>query len=365
MRENPENAATKGFPADITVGGTSIHKCTTCATTEIATSNRRNETSYEMKIHKSIRKAATAVLVGGLLVVAAPTFTAPANASAASQVPSTRASAKTTVKASATRVSGNRVRVVAKTTRAKKVAIKYRAGKAYTKTVRVRRGVARVVLPASTTRIQVRAAGSRWVRVGIPAAAKANPGKPSKDATNVGGSGGTKANAPTDPLLTTAAPLTQAEADDIRGRLEAVIAEFQTQARVCEANFWYPETQAFPARPAAPTTPQLNSKADAGIRRNGWMDWTTEGEFITASSWATMKTGDIAGYDVRTFGPVYSVADFREQLEDGMTCRNLMSVDLQSFTLGVMRTDQAAGNPWMSGVTPAFGVTLLRTWTVT
>ena len=137
-----------------------------------------------MKIQKSITKAATAVLVGGVLIAAAPTFTAPANASVASQV-SVRTSAKATVTASATRVSGNRVRLVAKT-RAKKVVIKYRAGRAYTKTVRVRRGVAKAVLPASITRIQVRAVGSHWVRVGIPQVSKgADSTKPTKGITTI------------------------------------------------------------------------------------------------------------------------------------------------------------------------------------
>lgn len=323
-----------------------------------------------MNVTKTLNRTVPAVIVGSLLFAAVPFITHPASATAAAGVtasaPSVKA-AKTAPSATASRISGNRVKVTVKT-RAKKIVVKYKAGKTKTAKVRSKRGLARTTLPSNTTKVVVRAPGTRWTSVGIPRKT-GNPGGggggSNGSAGGNGGSGWVEKYTP-DALLNTTAPLTLAEANSIRGRLEKVVQDFQSQARTCEANYFYPETRAFGARTPSPVTPQLNAKADAGIRRNNWLDWTASGELMTADSWASIASGDIAAYELNTFGAVVSVDEFRDRLEDGMTCRALMipsGNSMESFTIGVMRTDHAPGNPYVTGTKPVFGIAIYSSWT--
>lgn len=123
---------------------------------------------------KTLNRAASAAIVGGLLFGAVPSIAHPASATAATQVrvaPVTPKGAPTraSVAAKAVRIKGNRVRLVVAAPRTtKRVIVRYKFGKMRATQPRARLGIARIVLPARTTRILVRVPGTRWVAVGIP-----------------------------------------------------------------------------------------------------------------------------------------------------------------------------------------------------
>ena len=139
----------------------------------------------------NLNKTSAVITAGGLILTALPVVgvsaasAAPVSASQVTQTQLQPRAAKSSVTVSSKRVSGNRVRVVAKT-KAKKISVKYRAGKMLKTSKRVSRGKAAVILPSRTTRISVRVVGSPWRAVSVPRFTGGATG----GGNNAGGAGG-------------------------------------------------------------------------------------------------------------------------------------------------------------------------------